>query len=366
MVGNEFGTVYTSVDEWPYEVVNGELIIEGLARGPYVSGLEKHILEKLISARRGDVVYLSAQVGVGKSAAAVAAIYEFLKEVKIPVIAVDLKVPLDAMQLTKFIRKVSRSRVAPLLYVDTSPLERYYYGEAILPSFADIYTNLRKLIAAMKHTITLFVTDSYVENNVDVVNDILARADVVDPTVDERELYAAIIQRYSGCSKDVAEGMSNAILWNFADYYAAASVEAAGILKNGECAVDEGEVLSRVKSAILKRAYNRILQGYGGRIDKEVVEDVIISAYSILYNERATALDEPREMEKEAIVKVVEDAVYRASGKRAICGLINSLACQMSYEVERELKSAMDVISGDVYEAVRDYIARRHPTLLLE
>jgi len=363
MVGNEIGTVYASTDEWPYvEVVGGELHISGV--GPYVrSGLEARILERLLNARRGDIIYLSSQTGVGKSATSAIALYEFLKETRIPVIAVDLKVPLDAMKLTKFIRKASHSGGAPLLYVDTSPLERYYYGEVVLPSFADISTNLRKLIAAMKHTITMFVADGYVENNVDAVEEILARADVVDPTVDERELYAAIIQRYSGCPEDVAERAANIVLWNFADYYAVASIEAARILKKSKCDVGEDEVLSHVKSATLTRAYNRILQGYGGRID---AEDVIISAYSILYNERATALDEPREMEKEAIVKVVEDAVYRASGKRAICGLINTLACSLSYEVERELKSAVGNISGDVYDVVQEYVARRHPMLLLE
>jgi len=357
----EFGTVYTGAS-FPYVVVrNGEYVIEGV--GPYVkSGIEERVLKAL---ERGGIAYFAEGAGVGKSAAALVALYEYLKGRDAAVVAVDLSVPISPQRLTRGLRDLKQAGATPLFYVDASPIERYLYGEVALPHISQVAVNLKKIAPLMAEYNTLLVVDKFVENNVDL-EEVLPpdRVEVVDPYIEgEERVYASIVEKYSGCPADVAEKVARSILGTFSDYYAVAAVKAAERLRNVGCDADVADVVDVARRDVLRRVCNHILYaGYGGKADAEAARDLLISAYSILYNMREFGDFEPISTDKEVVVKIVEDAV--APGNVIMCSITR--CCTLAYAVREELIRAGIPLGGDVYEIVRNYIEKMYPHLLLD
>jgi len=344
-----------------------------LAVGPYVeSGLEARIFNALSDAVKGgggEILYLEARKGVGKSTAATAAIYRLLKmEGNAAVVAVDLDVPVDVMRTSRFIRDVKRLGYTPVFYLDASPPEAYAYGILAQPRLSNAASNLAKLLAAIKGegaTALLVLSENeraYIREELEELDDVIEEAEEIDTDIDGERFYAELLKRYSGCPDDVVKKALDA-LSDIRDYYAYVVVKMAERLRKN-CAENLDKAAEEVKSGALRHALEYLWHAvYGRRLDDRQARGVILAVYNIASSSGGFA---SRYMLKNAMVK----AVYSAISKRfyvggdelckrdgSACKFVELLADHIARRVSGEYESVEEVLAAYVARSVVDALS---------
>jgi len=369
---NAPGVVYVDYHQWPYisEFGDSLAVRMGLAFGPYVeSGLEAYVLNALsiaVEGHGGKILYLEAKKGVGKSTAAIAAIYRLLKrERDVAVVAVDLGVPVDIVKTSQFIRDAKRIGYVPLFYLDASPPEAYSYGVLTQPRLSDVASNLAGLLPVIKseEAAALLVLSSneeaYIVEEVDKLYEVIEEAERISTDIDGERFYAELMRRYSGCPDDVAKRALNA-LSDLRDYYAYAVVKMARRLKERNCAEDLESAAKEVKNSALRHALEYLWHVvYGRRLSDEQARSIILAAYAMV----STKDGPPRRVLENAMIKAVYSAISRRFyvGKDELCKrgggackLVELLADHIARKVSGEYKSVEEVLAAYVARSVVD------------
>jgi len=265
------GSVYIGAEEWPYvEEVGDEVRLKRglLGGGPLVyNSLIDTVAEVLAHAARGGggVVVVKGGKGVGKSTAAVAAVYHFLRgavrvgERVYKPIAVEVKGVVDRGLLQNFVEVANGFGYLPVLYFDPSALPAYpekvgeeYVPEAPVDVVKEVVARLFDVVKPERRRVVALVVLSKDQYKV-VEGEVLRRVEssaggrlwVIDADEVLKEEKAnfvkEVVEKYSGCRGDVVKRVADAIASQFADGYAVAAVLAADWLKGRGCRGEEVE-----------------------------------------------------------------------------------------------------------------------------
>jgi len=289
--------VYFKPEEWPYikSRDNEAVLLGGAAEGPYVeSGLERVIAQKLRNAieeaksGEGAVVLLREFKGVGKSAAAAAAVHTLLQSGDVAAVDVDLSAGVDEQSLTNALSEARQRGRFPIAFIDANRLE--FYSGAWKVRLNDLPDSLTKAVVTAKRegAVAFVIMDEIVSNFTTKKSPILARmvdgATRVDAYafITSSKYLSVLVEKYSGCSKDVASAIGYAISTNFDDSWSLLSVLAARELRRSGCGAGAGEVLERAKRAAARYALDylwHVLVSEDEKIAKVGTAILVLAAY---------------------------------------------------------------------------------------
>jgi len=283
--------VYYEAGEWPYVKSGGSkaVLLGGAAEGPYVeSGLERVVAQKLIKAveesryGEGKVVLLRGFRGVGKSAAAVAALHALLQGGSAAVVDVDVSAEVDERALAGALAEVRQRGRAPVVFADASRLE-FYSG--IWKVKADVLASrlARVATAAKREGATALVviddtTYTYVGDSPDLSKAMSGAAEVDAGAFAVQPAYlSALVEEHSGCPKHVASDVGYAISTGFDDSHSLLAVLAARELGRSGCGAGAQEVLERAKRAAARYALDYLWYTLAG--EDEATAEAHIAAF---------------------------------------------------------------------------------------
>jgi len=257
------GPVYIGAEEWPYvEEVGGEVRLKRglLGDGPLVyNSLIDVVAERLrwAAERGGGVVVVKGGKGVGKSTAAVVAVYHLLRgavgvgERVYKPIAIRVKGNIEGDDLQDFVKVANSSGYLPVFYFDPSKLSAYPRRASgkykLKMSIRTIGQTIEELLEAITpkegHAVVLIVlsTDQY-----QVIANMLKSSEIIDADKELEKkrvdfIKALVKSHSSDCTDEVVEGVAEAIFSHFVDNYAVAAVLAADWLKRRGCRSEEVE-----------------------------------------------------------------------------------------------------------------------------
>jgi len=360
------GAVFFSADEWHYvEEAGGQLIVEGLTRGPYVkTGAEEKIyetikraVEKALAEGRGQILRHWGGKAEGKTTATAVALYMWLKQGgggKAPVVAIDLGAPVDGVKVAKFMREARRLGYVPILYLDTSPPEAYATSAAAAAKHSVAASSLIKLLSAVDKYggVALLVYSEDFKNFVDreyrdALWDYFHETEYVDADTNKEVLVSGILS-YSGCPKDVVDKATRLILSEFADGYAFAAVKVAEGLREDGCDANlEAEVRVAREEALryaLKYLWHSVLEE---KVDDRVARSLALTAFFINLERRVRIARggkrEPLNLLEDVVLQIASNAAYNIFrvGNNDLCGSDDSGPCRVVDEVRRALKRAL-------------------------
>jgi len=369
--------VFFEADEWSYiSESNGQLIIEGLAGGPYVrTGAEEKIYEEIERAvgkaqaeGRGQILRYWGYKAEGKSTSTVVVLYMWLKQGgggRAPVVAVDLGVPIDVARVLKFMRGARRFGYVPVFYLDISSPEAYAFSAAAAAKHSVAASNLAKLLPAVAKYggVALLVYSEDFGNFVkreywDALRDYFDESEYVDADVGEEALVSGILSAYSGCPKDVVGEAVKLILSEFEDGYAFAAVKVAEGLKGSGCNVNlKAEVRAARREALqyaLKYLWHSVLEE---EVDEREARGLVLYATYVSLERRAMrgSRGEPLNLLSDVVMQVVSNATYISFriGDDSLCGSDDSGPCKVVDEVRRVLKK---VLPNKEYKSLNDVL----------
>jgi len=285
--------VYYRPEEWPY--ISMKMLYGGAVEGPYVeSGLEATILKKLRNAverakeGEGTAVVLHGFKGVGKSAAAVAALHHLLQDDNVAVVDVDLSADVSEQQLAGAVAEAKRQGRVPVVYADVNRLEFYSGAWSVrLMTLPDVLT--KTVVTAKREGAALLVVID--DNNYTWTvekSPLLARALSDAAKVDaytftrSTQYLSALVEKYSGCSSDVAKEVGYTIYANFDDAHSLLAVLAAQELRRSGCVADVNEAVNRAKREAARHMLNYLWRSLANENEtnaKVVTSILILTAY---------------------------------------------------------------------------------------
>jgi len=382
--------VYFKPEEWPYIKSHGNetVLLGGAAEGPYVkSGLETSVVQKLrnaiegVKSGEGAVVLLREFKGVGKSAAAVAAIHTLLQSGDVAVVDVDLSAGVDEQSLTNALSEARQRGRIPITLIDANRLE--FYSGAWKVRLNDLPNSLTKAVVTAKRegAVAFVVIDDIVYNL--AAEKSLALARVMDDAIrvnvytfiTSSTYLSALVEKYSGCPKDVATEVGYAISTRFDDSYSLLAVTAAQELRNSGCGTGVQEVLERAKRSAARHMLNYLWHTFVGedeKVAKVGTAILVLAAYLDAEKMEQSYMSfvehgiPPRGLMFYTLKSAMVGAFSRAYGigEDALCQGSDEGACRFVSIAAKFVKEYIPW-KGSIEESIRSYVRENAEILLL-
>jgi len=242
--------VYMAPEDMEGHLYDGKALKQGL----FAHELEARLVEtRLVGAivdalARGESVVVVGEKGIGKSAAAVVALYEVLKGVvkwRVPAVLepyfFDAALP-AIRKLASSVREASDAGVYPIFYLDPSKLLAYTWAgvSEYKPEHLDAFVEATSVVAQASGEFGVLIVAS--NDQYGLIKDLLPSARVIDADKvlgEGKEHYVeAIVEEYCGCGGAAAKEVARHIA-RLEDNYAAAAAIAGYRLRSGVADVEE-------------------------------------------------------------------------------------------------------------------------------
>jgi len=259
--------VYMTPEDMEGHLYGGGTLKEGLFTHELkVRFVKTRLVDAIADAlARGESAVVKGEKGIGKSAVAVAALYEVLKGVvksKVPAVLepyfFDAALP-AVRKLASSVRGANDVGVYPIFYLDPSKLLAYTWagvGE-YKPEHLDAFVEATSAVAQVSGefgVLAVVSSDQYA-----LIKDLLPTTRVVDADEmlrEDKERYVkAIVEEYCGCSGETAKEAARLIV-RLEDNYAAAAAIAGYRLRSG--GADVGEAVREAVEEVRRFAVHYI------------------------------------------------------------------------------------------------------------